>query len=123
MYKANFEKDPNMSMRKMRQIISESVGIGETTVHRTINKYKETNTVTSPNRKRVRKSVLNLYDDFARDAVRKHTLSIWCRREIPTVDKIHKAVSEDESLPPISRTNLYRLLKELQIELGNRNKE
>ncbi|KAF0696674.1 Uncharacterized protein FWK35_00032522, partial [Aphis craccivora] len=48
MYKANLEKDPNMSMRSMRQIISKYMGIGESSVNRTFNEYKETNTVTSP---------------------------------------------------------------------------
>jgi len=50
MYKANLEKDPNMSMRSMRQIISKYMGIGESSVNRTFNEYKETNTVTSPKR-------------------------------------------------------------------------
>lgn len=55
MYKANLEKDPNTSMRKMRQIISESAGIGESPIHRTINEFKETKLVTSLKRKRNKK--------------------------------------------------------------------
>lgn len=122
MYKANLEKDPNMSMRSMRQIISKCMGIGESTVHRTINEYKETNTVTSPKRKRVRENVFHLYDDFSRNAVRRHVHSIWFRREIPTIDKIHKVVSDDDSLPAISRTNLYKLIRDLDFRYCKRSR-
>jgi len=41
MYKANIQKDPNMSMRLMRTMISKAMGIGESTVHRTINEYNK----------------------------------------------------------------------------------
>lgn len=115
MYKANLNKDPDMSMRKLRKLISESTGIGETTVHRTIKEYKETKTVTSPKRRRVRQSVFDKYDDFARNTVRKHVHNIWLRQENPTIDKIYSAVSSDESLPQISRTNLHKLIKELHL--------
>lgn len=115
MYKANLNKDPDMSMRKLRKLISESTGIGETTVHRTIKEYKETKTVTSPKRRRVRQSVLDKYDDLARNTVRKHVHNIWLRQENPTLDKIYSAVSSDDSLPQISRTNLHKLIKELHL--------
>lgn len=122
MYKANIKKDPNMSMRQMRAIISKSMGIGESTVHRAINNYKANNTVTSPKRKRVRAQITETFDDFARNAVRKHVHSIWFRREIPTVDKIHKAVSDDKDLPTVSRTSLFKLLKELKFRYVKRGR-
>lgn len=77
MYKINLEKDPNMSMRRMKQIISKYMGSGESTVHWKINEYKETNTVTSPKCKKVRENVFHLYYDFSRNAVRRHVHSIW----------------------------------------------
>ncbi|XP_015365184.1 PREDICTED: uncharacterized protein LOC107162689 [Diuraphis noxia] len=122
MYKANLEEDPNMSMRSMRQIISKNMGISESTVHRTINVYKETSTVTSPKRKRVRENVFHLYDDFSRNAVRRHVHNIWFRREIPTIDKIHKEVSDDKSLPAISRTSLFKLIKDLDFRYCKRSR-
>ncbi|XP_022176671.1 uncharacterized protein LOC111038053 [Myzus persicae] len=119
MYKANLEEDPNMSMRSMRQIISKNMGIGESTVHRTINEYKESCTVTSPKRKRVRENVFHLYDDFSRNAVGRHVHNIWFRREIPTIDK---KVSDDKSLPAISRTNLFKLIKDLDFRYCKRSR-
>lgn len=99
----------------MGRIISQSTGISETTVYRTITEYNVTKTVTSPKRKRVRQSFLDLFDEFARNAVRGHIQDIRCQGEIPTVTKIHKAVSEDKNLPSISRTSLHKLIKELQL--------
>jgi len=121
MYKENIEKNPDMSMRKMREIISKSMGIGESTVHRTINDYKEKNTVVSPKRKRARIQIIETFDEFARNTVRRHVHSIWFRREIPTVNKIHKAVSDDNDLPIVSRTSLFKLLKELQFSYVKRS--
>lgn len=92
MYKTIIKDYPSMSMRQLRAIISKTIGIGESTVHRTISNYKENNTVISPKRKSVRVQITETFDDFARNAVRRHVHSIWFRREIPTVDKIHKAV-------------------------------
>ncbi|XP_050066442.1 uncharacterized protein LOC126555585 [Aphis gossypii] len=114
MYKTIIKNNPNMSMREMRAIISKTMGVGESTVHRTIINYKETKTVVSPKRTRVRKQITEAFDDFDRNAVRRHVHSIWFRREIPTVDKIHKAVSDDKDLPTVSRTSIFKLLKELK---------
>ncbi|XP_060873383.1 uncharacterized protein LOC132947190 [Metopolophium dirhodum] len=114
MYKANIQKDPNMSLRQMRTIISKEMGIGESTVHRTIKEYNTSNTVKSPKRTKVRAQMTDTFDDFARNAVRRHVHSIWFRREIPTLDKIYKVVSDDNHLPTVSRSTIFKLLKELK---------
>jgi len=122
MYKAILEKDPNLSMRKIRKMISEAIGIGEITIHKTIDTYNETKMVVSPKRKREKKSFRDSFDDFSKNAVRRHVHSIWFRRETPTVDKIYAEVSSDDSLPPISRTNLFRLLKDLDFRYCKRQR-
>lgn len=98
------------------------MGIGESTINRTISEYNKTKQVTSPKKKRVRKSYRDIYDEFSRNVIRRHVHSIWFQREIPTVDKIHQVVSNDESLPLISRTNLFHLLKELDFRYNKRGK-
>lgn len=113
MYMENVERNPDKSIRQIRKIISNSMGVGESTIHKIIKEYNEKKSVTSPKRTRVRKSFRETFDDLARNTVRRHVHDICFRHEISTVDKIHQAVSNDESLPPISRTNLFHLLKEL----------
>jgi len=122
MYKANIQKDPNMSMRQMRTLISKDMGIGESTVHRTINEYNKTNAVKSPKRTKVRAKITETFDDFARNAVRRHVHSIWFRREIPTLDKIYKAMSDDNDLPTVSRSTIFNLLKELKFRYVKRGR-
>lgn len=122
MYKVILEKDPNLSMRKIRKMISEAIGVGEITIHKTIDTYNETKMVISPKRNREKKSFRDSFDDFSKNAVRRHVHSIWFRRETPTVDKIYAAVSSDDSLPPISRTNLFRLLKDLDFRYCKRQR-
>ncbi|KAE9522285.1 hypothetical protein AGLY_017328 [Aphis glycines] len=122
MYKSIIKDNPSMSMRQMRVIIAKALGVGESTVHRTVSDYKETKTVISPKRKRVRNQITETFDDFDRNAVRRHVHSIWFRREIPTVDKIHKAVSDDKDLPTVSRTSMFKLLKELKFRYVKRGR-
>lgn len=98
------------------------MGIGESNVHRTIIEYKEKNTVTSPKHKRIRENVFDLQNDFLRNAISGHVCCIWFRREILTIDKIHKVVSDDSSLLAISRTNLYKLIRDLDFRYCKRNR-
>lgn len=113
MYKENLAKDPSMTMKQLKKYISKYMGVGESTVDRIIHIYKQTNSVIPPKRKKIRETFRDSFDELSRNTIRRHVHGIWLRREIPTVDKIHEAVSGDKSLPPISRTNLYRLLKDL----------
>lgn len=121
-YKSNLPKYPNMPFYKMAKMIADSMGIGKTTVGMIIKEYNETKTVTIPKKKRSKKSFLDTFNDFDKNAVRTHVHRIWFRREIPTVDKIHQVVSADDSLPPISRTNLFRLLKALDFRYTKRSR-
>lgn len=111
-----------MSMRRIRDQIAEVLCISDRSVHNIIKAYKETHTVPVPKRTRNKKSFRDLFDEFAKNAVRRHVHSIWFRREIPTVDKIYQAVSADDSLPPISRTNLFHLLKDLDFRYSKRSR-
>lgn len=82
--------------------------IGESTVYRIIDEYKAKNTVTSPKWKGLSKNVLDLFDGFARNVIRLHMCNIWVYRKIPTIDEIHKVVSDnDNSLSAILHINLY----------------
>ncbi|XP_025196242.1 uncharacterized protein LOC112595312 [Melanaphis sacchari] len=122
MYKTIVMNDTCTSVRQIRKQISETLGVGERSIQTIIRTYKETNTVAAPKQTRNKKSFRDLFDEFDKSAVRRHVHSIWFRREIPTVDKIHQAVSADKSLPAISRTNLFHLLKDLDFRYSKRSK-
>lgn len=47
--------------------------------------------------------------------------SFWFKHDILTVDKIYQVVSNDKSLPPISRTNIFRFLKEINFRYSEQS--
>lgn len=121
-YKSKLEADPKKSLRKLREELSNELGIGATTISQTITHYNKFKIVISPKKKRVRKSIFDTFDDFDRNAVRRHVHNFWFKREIPTVRKIHEVVANDESLPTISKTNLNYLLKEMDFKYTKRSR-
>lgn len=122
MYKSIIMDEPNISMRQIRKQISELLSIGERSIHTIIKAYNETKTVPVAKTTRKKKSFRDLFDDFSKNAVRRHVHSIWFRREIPTIDKIYQAVSADDSLPKVSRTNLFHLLRDLDFRYSKRSR-
>uniref|UniRef100_A0A2S2PF27 Tc1-like transposase DDE domain-containing protein n=1 Tax=Schizaphis graminum TaxID=13262 RepID=A0A2S2PF27_SCHGA len=122
MYKTIIMNEPSISVRQIRKQISEILGVGERSIQTIITTYKETNTVAAPKQTRKKKSFRDLFDEFLKNAVRRHVHTIWFHREIPTVDKIHQAVTADDSLPSISRTNLFHFLKDLDFRYSKRSR-
>lgn len=51
---------------------------------------------------------------------RRHVHSFWLKHKIPTVDKIHQVIYHDDSLPTISRKNVFRLLKDIDFRYTKR---
>ncbi|VVC27951.1 Ribonuclease H-like domain,Winged helix-turn-helix DNA-binding domain [Cinara cedri] len=121
LYKAKLVQIPGATIRKYRQIISKELGIGEKTVSNTIAEYNNTKTVTSPSKKRIRISFRNVFDEFHRSTIRRHVHSFWFKRQLPTVDKLYRVVSNDNTLPSISRTDLFKLLKSMNFDYTERN--
>jgi len=110
-YKMELRKNPDLTVRDARIYISKLLGIGQRTVSNIISEYNSKKTVTSPCKNRTKASFKEKFDDMQMNAVRLHVHSFWLNKTIPTLDKILTAVNNDETLPEISRTNLYRMLK------------
>ncbi|XP_060881942.1 uncharacterized protein LOC132953567 [Metopolophium dirhodum] len=121
-YKSKLEADPEKSISTVRQEISKELGIGTTTISKTIMVYNRSKIVISPSRTRVKASALMIFEEFERNVVRRHVHSFWFKRQIPTIDKIYKTVSSDASLPPISKPNLFRLLKDMGFKNNKRGR-
>jgi len=115
------EADPEKSISTLRQEISKELGIGESTISNTIMVYNRSKIVISPSRTRVKVSDRIIFEEFQRNVVRRHIHSFWFKREIPTLVKIHRTVSGDASLPPISQVDLFRLLKYMGFKNSKRD--
>ncbi|XP_015366125.1 PREDICTED: uncharacterized protein LOC107163292 [Diuraphis noxia] len=77
MYKCIIQDEPTMSMRRIRDQISEVLCISDRSIHNIIKTYKETNTVPVPKQTRKKKSFRDLFDDFAKNAVRIGTFTAY----------------------------------------------
>lgn len=121
-YKSKLAVDPNLTVRKAREILSKELGIGQKTISNTIAQYRENKTVSSPNKIKIFKNVETKVDDFDKYAIRRKIHQFWFNRELPTLDKILTVVNEDQSLPSFSRTSLYRLMKSMEFEYAKRGR-
>jgi len=112
----NTEVSQKMNYKEIIKKISKTSGVGQKTVERTLSEYKAKGTVSLPNKKKVRKTVIDKTEDFDQNAIRQKVHNFWFNRQIPTLNKIVVAVNEDESLPNFSKTSLRRILKHLNFE-------
>ena len=115
-------KSPGIKYEDIVNNLSEASGLGRETISKTIAEYKRTNTVTSPNKKRIKSSLFDKIDDLDRNGLRQKVHSFWLRRELPTIDKILVAVNEDPSLPNFKRTTLYSTIKKLDFVFEKRKR-
>lgn len=104
---------PTLTYRQMITELSKTSGIGQRTISMTLSEYKKQGTVSSPNRKKKRSTVVENVDDFDKNAIRRKIHDFWFNCEIPTFLKILTAVNEDESLPTFKRSSFQRVLKDL----------
>ncbi|XP_016656461.1 uncharacterized protein LOC107882156 isoform X2 [Acyrthosiphon pisum] len=118
MYKDIKSKHPEMKYRPMILEINQTTGIGRQTICSTISEYRRTGSVSSPNKKRNRSSLLSQTssqkpDDLDRNTLRKKVYSIWLRRELPTINRILAEVNKDPVLPNFKRTAFDNIIKNL----------
>uniref|UniRef100_A0A2S2R642 Tc1-like transposase DDE domain-containing protein n=1 Tax=Sipha flava TaxID=143950 RepID=A0A2S2R642_9HEMI len=111
-----------LSFRQMIVEISKMTGIGQRTVQNTLAEYRKDGVVTSPNKKKVRPTIIEKVDEFDKNAIRQKIHNFWRNRQIPTVAKMLVAINEDDSLPSLSRTSFQRILKDLEFEYVKKNR-
>jgi len=57
--------------------------------------YQQTKTVSSPNKKKIRKKIEEKIDEFDKYAIRKKVHQFWQNHDVPTLDKILIAINEE----------------------------
>lgn len=113
---------PNMPYKQMITEISQTLGIGHNSVSAIISEYRNTGTVTSPNKSRNKKCLFENIDDLDRNALHQKVHCYWLRKELPTIDKILKAMNYDPALPNFKRTTLYTIIKKLDFVFTKRKR-
>jgi len=102
-----------LNYRQMIYEISKTTGLGQRTVQTTLSEYKKQGSVSSPNKKKVRATIIQKIDDFDKNAIRQKIHNFWRAGEVPTVAKILTAINEDDSLPNIKRSSFQKLMKDM----------
>lgn len=121
-YKDIISNTPDKKYVDIINRIRELTGLGRDTIKNTISQYKQTKTVTSPNKKRVKASLFDKIDDLDRTGLRRTIHSVWLKRELPTIDRILLDVNADPSLPNFKRTSLYRVITKLDFVFSKRKR-
>jgi len=111
-----------MKYREMMKHISLTLGIGLNKIQTTISEYNRTKTVTSPNRRRIRASIIDKIDDFDKNAIRRKVHSFWLNKELPTIAKVLTAINDDGTLPNMKETSLRKVLKSLNFKFIKRQR-
>lgn len=109
-------KKQKMKYKDIIRSISKEIGIGLRTISTTLSEYNKKGTVTSPNKNKIRPTILEKVDEFSKNAIRQKIHGFWLRKEIPTFNKILVVINEDSSLPTFSKTSFRRILKDLNFE-------
>lgn len=122
MYKDLKRNEPEILYEDLVIRLSEASEIGIGTIKKTLCKYKSSGEVSSPQNKKIRKTICEKLDDFDKNVIRQKIHQLWFRKEIPTLPKMIQAIQDDPDLPNISRSSFQRVLKDLQFEYTKRNR-
>lgn len=113
LYKTKKANKPNILYKQLIQELMTETGIGRNSIEKIISEYNGNKTISSPIMKKNRPKIIEVIDDFYKNAIRQKVHSFWQNRDPPTLDKIVNSVSKDDSLPTLKRTTMYNLLKDL----------
>ncbi|XP_060834098.1 uncharacterized protein LOC132917396 [Rhopalosiphum padi] len=113
LYKNKKENEPNILYKQLIKELMNETGIGKNSIEKIISEYNTNKPISSPIMKRVRPKIIEVINDFYKNAIRQKVHSFWLNHDPPTLDKIVNAASKDDSLPKLKRTTMYNLLKDL----------
>lgn len=110
--------NPANTIDNIVEMSSRIMGYGKSTVYRVLKEEKSTNCLTSPKPRRGGRKKLGKVDldECFRNAVRRMVHSFFLNKQIPTLDKVLQAITDDPDLPTISRNKLWKLLHELNFK-------
>lgn len=120
LYNSTITKHPNLRVKEMCKLLSQKTGVGQKTIQLTISNYKNSKTIKSPNRTKIRQTFKEKMDDFERNAIRRMVHDFWLRQEIPTLTKILHAVNNNPTMNTYKKSTLHLLLGYLNFEYTKR---
>ena len=68
-------------------------------------------------------SLINKFDDMILSAIRRKVHQFFFANELPTLDKVLNEVNNDDDLPTVSRSTLYRIMRKLNVVYAKRSRK
>lgn len=113
-------QNPSSSVRDIITNCANMIGVGESTIYRFVRERKSRN-LGEPIPHSGRKPLE--IDDVVKNSVRRIVHGMYFAKEIPTVDKIVQAAQNDENLPQLSRTTVWRILRGINFRWEKQNRK
>jgi transposase len=123
LFKKVTEENAALSKTCVVDRVASMSGVSCRSVFNILKEKKTTGVVKSPSKKRKRISTVSSIDDFTKNAIRLKVHQFFFNNEIPTLDKIVQAVNSDHDLPNLSRSAVYKLMKQLNFVYKCRNRK
>ncbi|GLV43869.1 hypothetical protein CBL_11551 [Carabus blaptoides fortunei] len=111
-----------MSKTGAVQHAAAEVGIGRKLMFNIVTDIETTGICKSPKKTRERDDMYSKMNEDDKKAVRRCVHSLFKRNEMPTLDKVLQATKENVSIPPMSRSTLFKVLKKLGFVWEKRGK-
>lgn len=119
------ENYPKWTVEKRVLKTAAACGVSVGTVWNIKRELKKTGTVVTPGKHRKQKARFSALkcDSFALAAIRRLVHSFFMRNEPPTLDKVKRAMDQDDSLPRVARSTLHRILKKVGFRFKKRSRQ
>jgi|SRR5579872_2984095 len=114
-------ESPSFTVQEVVDRCSEMTGIGKSTIFKLQQERKAAGQVTPPKKSPGRPT--RALDEDVKLIIRRKVHSFYFKKELPTLDKILRELSQDDTIPLISRKLLWTTLKELNFAWEKHNRK
>lgn len=122
MYNTFLEATPNASSNDILKTVASSMGVHWASVYKIVKEKNTVGVLRSPKKEKPRPTVIEKTDSFTKSALRNAVHDFFRRNEIPTLDKICKAVNTDGTLGTFKRSSLHKLLRSIGFKFSKRSR-
>lgn len=102
---------------------AEITGISKSAIYGILREYKDTHELKPKGTTKNKLGIIQKLDSFDKTAIRQKVHRFFMEGELPTIDKIHQKINEDDTLPNFSKTTLRRVLKHLKFKFQKKNRK
>ncbi|XP_023311638.1 uncharacterized protein LOC111692121, partial [Anoplophora glabripennis] len=123
LYKKSLNDEPTLKTVQLVSKIAMTLGVAKSTVYRAIKQYKSTGRVSTFKHCGGRAGIVTCLDEAMKNSIRRIVHSFFFKNEIPTLDKILTEIKSRQNLPQMSRSSLYKFMKQINFKYLKRSRK